>query len=124
MRLGVRVLGQPLGDPEAFGAHGVEEPAPVGQLRRLDDAGHGPDPEPHVAAAHLLAPLDEHDPELPVPGQAVLHQRPVAGLEDVQRQVGERAAAPSRAGTSGVGGAPCPGAYVARGPGSPLPSWS
>ena len=48
---------------------GVDQPAPVGQLRRLDDAGDRSHPEPRVAAAHLLAPLDEHDPELPVAGE-------------------------------------------------------
>jgi hypothetical protein len=32
-RLGLGVLGQPLGDPEALGADGVDEPAAVGELR-------------------------------------------------------------------------------------------
>ena len=50
---------QPLGNhgtrsaPTAF----PSEPAPVRQLRRLDDAGDSADAEPDVAAAHLLAPL-------------------------------------------------------------------
>src|SRR5207302_8890143 len=64
-------------------------PAPAGQLGRLEAAGHRPHPAPHVAPAHLVAALDGGDAELAIAGQAVLDQRPVAGLEDVQRQVGE-----------------------------------
>ena len=40
----------------------------------------------HVAAADLTPPLDEDHAELAVARLAVVDQRPVAGLEDVQRQ--------------------------------------
>ena len=38
-----------------------------------------------VAATDLGAPFDQHDAEAAVAGQAVAHELPVSGLEDVQR---------------------------------------
>ena len=76
---------------------------PSGSSARLDDPGHGAHVGAHVVAADLAPPLDQHDTELPVAGQAVVHQRPVARLEHVQRQARRRARARSRAGTSGSG---------------------
>ena len=43
-----------------------------------------------VAATDLRAALDQHDAELGLAGEAVLDQRAVAGLEDVQRERGVR----------------------------------
>ena len=82
----VRVVVQPGARPGC----GARRPRPTASgrraSRRLHDAGHRADVGADVAAAHLRATLDEHHAELAVAGQAVAHQAPVAGLEDVQGQ--------------------------------------
>ena len=99
---GLRVVGQPLDDPDAADADGGQRPAAVGELGGLDDAGDGADVGAHVAAADLAPPLDQHDAELglDVAGEQCCGHRPVAGLEDVQRQHDRREQHRRRAGTS------------------------
>ena len=82
----VRVVWKPTGHPDHPGAGRQQDPASVGELGRLGDEGHRADREAGVAAAHLRAALNEDDAKLPVAGEAVASQGPVARLEDVQRQ--------------------------------------
>ncbi len=81
----VRVVGQPLVDHHDRLAPHLEDPAAVGQLGRPGDDTAGAERRPHIAAADFGPPLDQHDAEARVALQAVAHERPVPGLEDVER---------------------------------------
>ena len=84
---GIRVVGEPLARPGSGGCR--PRRSPTGRRRSgvgLDDAGHGADAGADVAAADLAPPLDEHDAELRLAGEAV--RRPAPGSAARTRAAG------------------------------------
>ena len=107
-RHGVGVVGEPFGDLDAGLALDLEHPTTVGQLDGLGDDPAGPERGALVAATDLGAAGDQHDAETVVTRQAVPHERPVAGFEDVQRhrRVGEQHRPQGEHGQTGPGHPP------------------